>query len=71
MKGKYLATFLIWIGGLGVIGYTGFKMLTGAGQNMAYDKIVDELDGGETCVMTKRDGKPLFVRKVDVKSDSQ
>lgn len=71
MKSKYLGIFLIWMGGLAAIGYAGYKMLTGAGQNMAYDRMVDDLDTGDTCVMTKKDGKPLFVRKVDIKSDSQ
>ena len=71
MKNKYLGTFLIWMAGLIAVGYSGYKMLTGTGQRMAYDQMIDDLDTGDTCVMTKKDGKPLFVRKIDVNSDSQ
>lgn len=62
--------FLLWMGIVGALGYAGWNLLTKTGAGMAYDRMVKDLDSGETCIMDKPNGEVIFVRKVNVQDDS-
>ncbi len=58
--------FLVWMAGVTALGVLGFDMISKAGASAAYDQMLKDFDSGQTCVMTKPNGQPVFVRKVDI-----
>jgi len=60
MKNKYW----LWMIGVNILGIIGYKLLTSVGASKAYDFIADEIDTGDTVIMTKSDGTTVVVKKV-------
>ena len=58
--------YIIWMAALGIFGYGSYKYLTSVGASKAYNKIVKDLDNGDTCVMEKPNGEVILVRKIKV-----
>lgn len=70
MKNKK-GMFLLWAAFVGAVTYIGYKGLTSLGADMAYDKIVEDLDTDQTVIMDKPNGGHIFVRKVDIDKENK
>lgn len=56
--------FWLWMIGINILGITGYKILTGFGAAKNYEFITNELDTGDTIIMTKPDGTTIAVKKI-------
>lgn len=62
--GKHKKALILWFIGVNALGYIGYKIFSSFGASKAYDVIVNELDTGDTVIMTKTDGDVVAVKKV-------
>lgn len=66
---KRKKSLLLWFLGVNVLGYVGYKLFSSSGECKAYDTIAEEIDKGDTVIMTKSNGKVVVVKKVCSEED--